>query len=517
MHRRALRIELAYVGCLLLAGSLLFFYQLGDRELTSSHEARAAQNARSILSDDAWALPRLFDRHIELQKPPFYYWLVAAFAWMRGGHVDAWAVRLPAALSALGCVLFVYIFGCCRNRSQAGFLAALMLATSLHFTTLGRTGRIDMPLTLAISLALGSFFLGRCCQRERAKSGWQWFVLGYASIGAGLLLKGPIALVLPAAACVAFLLVESLLARRWPGIETPNGRCRFVGTLWWGVPLILAIAGPWFIWANIETQNRLWNEFVWHHNLQRGFGGSEALASHPFWFYLPRMLLDMLPWILLAPLALVYFFRSRRWQSEPEARFGLIWFATMLGFLSVMRFKRADYLLPAYPGAALWLGCIADRWFLERAAVSNSRPLWQAWLSPKAFGGVAAICLVAWIGYTAIIEPQRERSRGYRRFAEEIRQRTASPVIFFRAEAHELAFHVGPPIDTILEWENLDIWATSPDNIYFVMPPECADEWPMHLERGMLEKVLASTDLVQASRDRPLILMRSIPRRTENR
>src|SRR5438552_1392581 len=55
----------------------LFFVGLGDRDLLSSHEARAAQDAQTILSDGTWLLPRLFDGHIELQKPPLYYWLVA--------------------------------------------------------------------------------------------------------------------------------------------------------------------------------------------------------------------------------------------------------------------------------------------------------------------------------------------------------------------------------------------------------------------------------------------------------
>src|SRR5262245_37023895 len=72
---------------------LLFFYRLADRDLWSSHEARAAQNAQSILIDGAWGLPHLFDGKPELQKPPLYYWLVAAVAGMSGGVVDAWTVR----------------------------------------------------------------------------------------------------------------------------------------------------------------------------------------------------------------------------------------------------------------------------------------------------------------------------------------------------------------------------------------------------------------------------------------
>ena len=41
-----------------------------------------------------------------------------------------------------------------RGRPVAGILAALMLGTMVHYTWLGRVGRIDMPLTLAVSTAI---------------------------------------------------------------------------------------------------------------------------------------------------------------------------------------------------------------------------------------------------------------------------------------------------------------------------------------------------------------------------
>src|SRR4051812_15670735 len=70
---------------------VLFFWRLGARDLWSSHEGRAAMNARSVLSGASW-LPHLDDGRAEVQKPPLYYWLVAGVAWLRGGEVDALAV-----------------------------------------------------------------------------------------------------------------------------------------------------------------------------------------------------------------------------------------------------------------------------------------------------------------------------------------------------------------------------------------------------------------------------------------
>src|SRR5437764_4291049 len=107
---------------------LLFFHRLGDRDLSSSHEARAAQHAQMMLDTGDWLLPRLFDKRVELQKPPCYYWCVALLGWLRGG-VDAWCVRLPAALAALATVLLLAAQG-----GRRGLIAALLLATMVHFT-----------------------------------------------------------------------------------------------------------------------------------------------------------------------------------------------------------------------------------------------------------------------------------------------------------------------------------------------------------------------------------------------
>ena len=94
------------LSTLLLAGlcAFLFFYRLADRDLWSSHEGRAAQDAQTILEDGNWALPRLFDKkYLDLQKPPLYYWLVAGSAQLFGRPVDTWTVRLPAAASGFCC------------------------------------------------------------------------------------------------------------------------------------------------------------------------------------------------------------------------------------------------------------------------------------------------------------------------------------------------------------------------------------------------------------------------------
>ena len=116
-------IVAAFTGWLILD-------RLGERDLWSSHEGRAAQNAQRFLDDGGWGLLRLYDDRPEYQKPPLYYWLVALAAWYRGGTVDAFAVRFPAALAGVLTVFGVYRFLAARGRTVAGCIAAGALASA---------------------------------------------------------------------------------------------------------------------------------------------------------------------------------------------------------------------------------------------------------------------------------------------------------------------------------------------------------------------------------------------------
>ena len=168
--------------------TVLFFPGLADRDLTSSHEARAAQNAQTILDEGHWLVPRLFDRHLELQKPPMYYWLVALLGWLAGGNVDA-KVRLLAALSALVTALFLITSAFARHSR----LLAAPSSRAACIYMVCCVGRIDMLMTMT-SHALAPYISRMDVRHESIPVG----AFGYVALAIGVLLSGPIAIVLPA-------------------------------------------------------------------------------------------------------------------------------------------------------------------------------------------------------------------------------------------------------------------------------------------------------------------------------
>jgi 4-amino-4-deoxy-L-arabinose transferase-like glycosyltransferase len=473
--------RLGWVLALLLTVAVgLFFWRLGQRDLWSSHEARAAMNASRVLAGDA--LPRLHDGRAETQKPPLYYWLVAAAGWLRGG-VDEVATRLPATLAALAVTLLVVLIPARMGRPLVGLTAGLILATGVHFPWLARIARIDVPLALVVTIAVLAFFGAR-----RVGRSWRVvaLVIAWLACAAGVLLKGPIGLALPAAVVAAWLLLEG----RWPAFwELPAWRC-LLGELGvcWGVPLVLLVCVPVFVWLEYRSGGTFCHDFFWLHNVQRGLGGSR-LRGHPWWLYVPYLMLYLLPY---SPLLFAAFWR-RWWLGDPLARLGLAWMLGVLLLLSAARFKRADYLLPAYPGAALFLGCLIAR---RRWAVGG-------------VGIVAAVMLAGWVVRIGHQLPAEEPYRDYRPFAALVREQAPAPeeVIFFRGEAHALAFRVGRPLVILTDWEHLR-QRIPRDGCHVVMPPDAADQVARRLP-GVTVETLGGTEALAGGRhERPLVLVR---------
>jgi hypothetical protein len=174
-----------------------------------------------------------------------------------------------------------------------------------------------------------------------------------------------------------------------------------------------------------------------------------------------------------------------------------------VALLSAAHFKRADYLLPAYPGAAIFLGC----WLEQQLA--------QRWRRLVLAGVVAtaAVMLAGWTYRIGWSLTEEERYRDYRPFAAIIREHAASqPVIFFRTEAHTLAFRVGQPLVQMVEWSKLRDRLAAPGPHWIVVPAKVVAQTRAKLAQVDLDEVCRITDLAGGSHERPLVLLRGTMR-----
>jgi 4-amino-4-deoxy-L-arabinose transferase-like glycosyltransferase len=359
------RLLLALVAACLV----LFSFQIGNHDFWDPDEPRYAGVTRNILESGDWA--RLTDNgEPYTQKPPLFFWMLAAVAKL-GGGLNETTARIPAGIAGLLCVAVVYRLGKRLFNFRVGWLAALTLATSQRFFLEARWVHLDMLLTLFVVLAMESAYAALRGNRRD----WAWV---YGWIALGCLAKGPLGLALPAAGILVYLASTRELSR-----------LRESGWLW-GLPLCLLPVMFWLLASSrlsgIDPGAVLSKQVF--QRLQEG-----VHHPRPIYYYFYSLPLEFLPWTVFLPSVLRFTFPSAHGRERGSLLFVYGWALGGLALLSLIAEKRPNYLLPLFPALALLVGFFFDG-FLTRYDASGMKR-WIQW--PIALGGVACLAGTLWL------------------------------------------------------------------------------------------------------------------------
>lgn len=173
-----------FVVVLVAVWALAYLPNLGTRALRLE-EGRRATPAREMLASGDFVRPTLYG-DTYLNKPPLYYWLVAAAGSVLG-DVNPLAVRIPSVLAALGCALVALRFAPDRLDRRTRALAAGFVLASATLLEKGALGEIDASLCLLVAAALKCWWDGNRPDGQTPRS---WIVVGIL-LGLAGLLKGP--------------------------------------------------------------------------------------------------------------------------------------------------------------------------------------------------------------------------------------------------------------------------------------------------------------------------------------
>jgi hypothetical protein len=327
-------------------------------------DAVQAQIARNMLASGDWVTARL-DGVAYLEKSPLIYWMMASSYTVFGVH--DWAARLPLALAVVLLCWVMYRFARWAFDEDAALYSGLALATSVGLFLFTRILIPDATLSLTITGAIWAWL--RLLDPEEPPAS-RWWLLLAVCLGAGLLLKGLLAVVFPIGAGLAYMAATRQLFARsaWRRLR--------VG---WVVVVALAIAAPWHVLATLRNPPY----FVF--SLHSGPGQYRGF----FWFYffnehllrflnqryprdyntVPRLwfwllnLVWIFPWSVYLPGAFRLSYRtdSRAGRTRLMA---LCWIAVVMVFFTFST-TQEYYSLPIYPALALLIGsCIAHdrRW-----------------------------------------------------------------------------------------------------------------------------------------------------------
>ncbi len=358
------------LALLVVLGAAVFVPGLGTRDLWNPDEPRYAEVAREMRQTGDFLVPHL-NGEIYSHKPPLFFWVVNAFAAVRGS-VDETAARLPSAWGAVGALVVVFLLGDRLFGRRAAWYSAAAFGSSLAVLHQARVGQLDMLLTFLVALAMLFWVRGHFDRR----AGYYW--LFFATLGLATLTKGPAGLLPPLFAVIAFLLGTR-----------QRGELRRM-RLGLGLALATAIVLAWFVPAAMAAgPDYLWQMTVYQ-NLERYFATVEIPITkghhHPFYYYLLVVPAMLLPWSIFLPAAAA---AGRRLEGTDRRGFlfALSWAAATLVFFSLPASKRHVYVMTMLPGVALMIGVA-----LERASEPGAGL--RRWLSAPLTALLAVACLL---------------------------------------------------------------------------------------------------------------------------
>jgi 4-amino-4-deoxy-L-arabinose transferase-like glycosyltransferase len=351
--------EIAEAATLFGLTAFFLFYGLvpifgGDGlGLVGADEPRYAQVAREMLTRRDYVTPVLW-AHPWLEKPALYYWR-AMFAFREFGVHD-WSARLPSASFAFMLVVLIYLH-IRRFRNGGQLDAALITASCAAVLSFARGASTDMQLAAPFCIGM----LGWYAWYETNSKFWLFDI--YFFVGAATLAKGPIAPVM----ALVIIGIFAGLRREWS---------LFRRSLWWpGILLYFAMVLPWFIAVQLRNPAFL-RIFFLEHNIER-FATDRFEHYHPFWYYIPVMLLGLTPWAVIAVTAFVdavggslnewrvrrakilYVGHGRAGDAFPE--FLVLWALVPIVFFSFSDSKLPGYILPAVPPLTILAGDYLNR------------------------------------------------------------------------------------------------------------------------------------------------------------
>jgi 4-amino-4-deoxy-L-arabinose transferase-like glycosyltransferase len=354
---------------------VLYFSRLSGTDLKEPNEPTSAQAALEMLQHREWIVPTVNGEPYP-DKPPLLFWAICA-ASLPFGDVTEFSARLPSAVVAVALVLSLYFLTLGVLGPRGAFLGAATLAVSTFFVEQARYVQHDMLLCLGVTVAILALF--------RLKDGdtpvGAWLALASGALTFGILDKGPIGLALPAMVLAAEGLVERTFFRRFGTLVAAGA---------------LGLVGPLLYYALLTQRNgfELLQTFLFRHNMDRFASGFDH--AQPWWYFLTRSPVDLLPGTLLLPAAALVNiddpirrrFHRRLW----------IWILVPLVFFSFSASKRPVYMFPALPPIALLAGSVVDLLVSRKERTTARRLAVSGEAVTLAVMGIAGLAtpLLAW-------------------------------------------------------------------------------------------------------------------------
>ncbi|HEY5337771.1 MAG TPA: glycosyltransferase family 39 protein [Rhizomicrobium sp.] len=320
-------------------------------------ESRFAQASKQMIETGNYVDIR-YSVGPRYKKPIGIYWMQAAstLAFSKPPYNEIWTYRLPSLIGGFIAVMLAYWCARALAPPSTALIAAALIGFTVSLTAETRIAKTDAVLLATVlgsqALLLRSYLAARLGQVPPSL----WVALGgWTAFAIGVLLKGPIIVVVLAVTIVAI----SLWDKDWKWLRTVH---------WgWGLLLTAVIVLPWGIAIAFASGGEFYEQSLGHDFAAKILGGQESHGEWPGYYLL-------LASVTLWPATLFVFpgiGNGISGRSDPAMRYLLAWGGAAWAMFEIVPTKLPHYILPAYPAVA-FLGAL---WAM-RAATPNE-PTWE--------------------------------------------------------------------------------------------------------------------------------------------
>ena len=332
--------------------------------LMDPSEARYALICKIMAENGNYLEPKLIHEGVLMNfegKPPLYFQAGAVACHIFG--IDLFAVRLPSTLFAAGLLAVLYrVLRRIKGKDVARLAVLLTLGSPVFFMYAGMC-MTDMALAFCVCSAVFAYML---FDHETVRRNKKLASIGFfAALALGMLVKGPVALVM--AGLPVFLFV--LLGNRWRDLKNHAWIVGFAA--------FFLIAAPWYVLMQRANPDFLYYFFV-NENFKRFLFkeyGDQYGAGREFFRGMAFV------WFLLSNLPAVLLLLFPLCSKDGRRKFAAIWKKSaladdlpLLGFLAITLFwcltsrVLITYVLATVPLFSVWLADRLAAWeYADRA------------------------------------------------------------------------------------------------------------------------------------------------------
>lgn len=302
--------------------------------------AKYAQIGREMLENQNWIDLTIGSDPYD-QKPPFLFW-IAALVFQTFG-ISVIAYKLSVLLISLAGIYGTYKLGELLYDRRTGILSAFFWATCLGYTHYHNDIHTDTLLVVPVILAIWQF-----AAFVKDHHNYHFF-LGSFLTGLGMLVKGPITLVIVGSAVGLHLLVTRNLRMIF----------HFRSLIALAIVIILTLPALWGLYDQFGMEGIKF--YLWTNNIGR-VDGSYAGHNTDLFYYIHTTIYMIAPWVVFSFTGIYMQIREKmlkKWKFTDADEFytigGILFF---LFISSVAKAKNPHYELVILPLIAI----LAARW-----------------------------------------------------------------------------------------------------------------------------------------------------------